>query len=102
MALTAAEIAAIVEAQLKLTGQAFPLTGLGFLNAPDTLTSVWDAIHSIFDNFIGLFSDLSQIIHLFDFLPGPWVTLFLIILAIVVCLRIYAWFADIQVGGFKI
>lgn len=89
--------------------------GLGPINNPwnfniinmattggEIVTDLYDLLHGIFDNFLGIGADLTQTIHLFDFMPNAWVSLFLIILIIVVVLRIYAYFSDISIGGFKI
>lgn len=92
----------LLNIQLEMIGRANPLTGLGLLQFPDVAADIWNLAKSIFDNFIGIFADLSQIIHIFDFLPSAWVTLFLVLLALVVALRIYAYFSDIEIGGFKI
>lgn len=99
-------LVAILKLQLQMLGLSNPSSGLGAVNivlgTKDVVTELFSILGNIFSNILGLFSDLSQIIHILDFLPNAWVSLFLIMLGIVVSLRLYAYFSDVSIGGFKI
>jgi len=93
----------VLEFQLRLQGLFYPGSAEGIVfRTVDTVNAIWPLLHNIFDNFIGLFSDLSQIIHILDFLPTSWITIISISLTGIVSLRIYSFFKDVEIGGFKV
>lgn len=68
----------------------------------DQLEMLWPLLQNIFNNFLGLLSDLFQIFNIFDFLPASWTAIIMATITVIVALRLYAFFKDVSVGGFQI